>query len=583
VVADMFVNFNVLPQTLGINNFIETFWFLGVGFRIYGLVIFKKTATYNTKPHTWICKLSSFETQSAIWIAAFCISALCIFLGFVYLLSANLSISVNAMQMIITTLLLSTIFIAAMSKLFTKLYSSPKAPKQEKQLFTLASQVAHDIRSPLAALKTTLKQAQGIEEGHRIIVRNATNRINDIANNLLTKYSNPTTDAPNNKRVCNMTSELLVSVLDAILSEKRAQYVDKNVKFEFDVGHDAYGMFAKINFKAFQRTLSNLINNAVEAVEGIGTVTICLDKHNDKVSIGIVDTGKGIPPELIDKITKGLSIGKTEGHGLGVSYAVQQIQLWNGSYKIESEVGSGTRFIIELPVATPPRWFQAHITVAPNDTVIILDDDTSIHDVLNMRFKDLSVSLIHCHSYKELVQHYQDTCNCIFLLDYELVGSDKTGIDIIRELNLAAKSILVTSCYEEAAVRNACNEMGVKIIPKNFAPYVPIKVMTKQPELIFLDDDSLMTMLWQDYADFHNKEILVFNTVGEFSQAITDYNKDIPIYIDSNLQQNIKGEDVAKELFDQGYTNLYLATGYTAEDFSDMYWIKSVVGKEPLF
>ena len=59
--------------------------------------------------------------------------------------------------------------------------------------------------------------------------------------------------------------------------------------------------------------------------------------------------------------------------------------------------------------------------------------------------------------------------------------------------------------------------------------------------------------------------------------------KDIPIYIDSNLERDIKGEELAKTLYDQGYTNLYLCTGYPPETFGKMPWLKAIIGKEPPF
>ena len=55
-----------------------------------------------------------------------------------------------------------------------------------------------------------------------------------------------------------------------------------------------------------------------------------------------------------------------------------------------------------------------------------------------------------------------------------------------------------------------------------------------------------------------------------------------PFYIDSCLGDGvIKGQDLAKELYDQGYKNLYMSTGFEKEKFANMPWIKNITGKTP--
>ena len=50
---------------------------------------------------------------------------------------------------------------------------------------------------------------------------------------------------------------------------------------------------------------------------------------------------------------------------------------------------------------------------------------------------------------------------------------------------------------------------------------------------------------------------------------------------DSDLGEEIKGEYIAKNLYDQGYKNVYLATGYHPSDFDHLKWLKGVIGKTP--
>ncbi len=96
----------------------------------------------------------------------------------------------------------------------------------------------------------------------------------------------------------------------------------------------------------------NLFVNAAHAIDGKGTLRITTSADDKHVHIKIADTGKGIPPENIDKIfdpgftTKGSGVGT--GLGLSISYNI--IQKHGGALHVDSEVGRGTVFEISLPV-----------------------------------------------------------------------------------------------------------------------------------------------------------------------------------------------------------------------------------------
>jgi signal transduction histidine kinase len=96
----------------------------------------------------------------------------------------------------------------------------------------------------------------------------------------------------------------------------------------------------------------NLFVNAAHAIEEKGVLTITTSADDKNVYIKIADTGKGVPPENIDKIfdpgftTKGSGVGT--GLGLSISYNI--IQKHGGALHVDSEVGRGTVFEISLPV-----------------------------------------------------------------------------------------------------------------------------------------------------------------------------------------------------------------------------------------
>ena len=66
------------------------------------------------------------------------------------------------------------------------------------------------------------------------------------------------------------------------------------------------------------------------------------------------------------------------------------------------------------------------------------------------------------------------TTNTIFLCDYEFIGHQMNGIDIIQKFNITSQSILITSRYEDANIKNRCESINLGLIPKPMTELVPL-------------------------------------------------------------------------------------------------------------
>ncbi len=97
---------------------------------------------------------------------------------------------------------------------------------------------------------------------------------------------------------------------------------------------------------------TNLIHNALQAMDHKGTLTIKTEMANDFAKISITDTGKGIPQDIIYKIFDPFFTTKAsgEGTGLGLDIVKKIIKNHNGRIDVKSEVGVGSTFIIYLPI-----------------------------------------------------------------------------------------------------------------------------------------------------------------------------------------------------------------------------------------
>jgi hypothetical protein len=153
---------------------------------------------------------------------------------------------------------------------------------------------------------------------------------------------------------------------------------------------------------------------------------------------------------------------------------------------------------------------------------------------------------------------------------------------LIETLDIARQSILVTSRFEEPAVRARCEHLGVKLIPKGLAGFVPIHFAAlSHYDAILLDDDDMIHTVWELAAQKHQKNFLgLRNPVDLLARAAT-LCRTMPLFIDAKLGDAVQGEVIAKELYGLGFHEIYLATGYAPESYAGLSWLKGVVGKEP--
>lgn len=283
----------------------------------------------------------------------------------------------------------------------------------------LSAQVAHDIRSPLAALGAAAKNL-ALPREERALIADAVGRMQGIADDLLECYR-----APGVAAKAKAAPRELAGLIEQVVSEKRLQHKYKpGIKIEFDNG--AAGAVTAVDPKELQRLISNLLNNSLEAFEGPGTVIIGLKDLKDKILIEIIDNAKGIPPEILPRLgQKGETHGKAGGTGLGLYHARTAVEGWGGSFKIVSEPGKGTTVLIALPRAA----------VSVSRLAVLLDDDMLVHMNWKLAAKAAGVELKAYKAREDFFAGAEDLPKETPLyIDYDL-GNDLKGEDIAKELH----------------------------------------------------------------------------------------------------------------------------------------------------
>lgn len=134
-----------------------------------------------------------------------------------------------------------------------------------------------------------------------------------------------------------------------------AEYTkSKGISLIFDTNEEEKNM--AFDAEKLERVMLNLLSNAVKFTESGGNIFVYINCKDDSVTISVKDTGIGIPKEMLTKIfnrfkqVDSTNRRRAEGSGIGLSLVNSIIKLHGGKINIESELGKGSEFIIELPV-----------------------------------------------------------------------------------------------------------------------------------------------------------------------------------------------------------------------------------------
>ncbi len=212
----------------------------------------------------------------------------------------------------------------------------------------LAAGLAHEIRNPLAGIAGVIeiigRDLPSTSPARAVLkdVRQEVAQINRILTDLLE------TARPHPPQVC--LSNLNTTVEHAVMLA-RQQVLSKPIKIELHKATD----LAEVEHDSDQihQVLLNLLLNAVQAMDGAGTVRVEIGKRDDCASVVVADTGRGIPPQHLTDIFRPFYTTKGNGTGLGLSLARRIVEEHHGRIDVSSEVGKGSKFEVVLPFHMP--------------------------------------------------------------------------------------------------------------------------------------------------------------------------------------------------------------------------------------
>jgi len=311
---------------------------------------------------------------------------------------------------------------------------------------TLLAGVAHELNNPLTVvsgyssiLRQTLGDGPSRERLDRIAA--AAERCVRIVRNFLAlaRQHPPERQKVDANRVVREAVELLAYPLR----------VD-NVEVRLELAEDLPTLWADPH--QLHQVVVNLITNAHQAMHGSTasrrlTLRTRFKAADSRVSLEVIDTGGGIPPEVLGRIFEPFFTTKPvgQGTGLGLPLCLGIVEGHGGTVRVDSKVGEGTTLTIELPVVAAPAGEArpapaAHRALPPGCRVLVVDDEPDVAGVLVDLLRAEHEQVEAVSDGRAALEKIEQAAYDLILCDVRMPGLD--GPELYRALRLLHPELL---------------------------------------------------------------------------------------------------------------------------------------------
>jgi len=232
-----------------------------------------------------------------------------------------------------------------------------------------------------------------------------------------------------------------------------------------------------------KQVVVNLVTNARQAVQDASPprrlrLRTRYDAPNQRVRIEVADSGPGVPGEIRARVFDPFFTTKPDGEGTGLGLALARgiVEGHGGAIGIESPPGEGARFVIELPVETPPggsdeRDDLATAPAVPGKTILVVDDEPAVASLL--------AEALSRDGYKvDMAANGAVALRMLGARDYDLIMSDSgmpvlSGPELYREVErreprLTRRFVFVTGDILNPRTRAFLASTGAPQLEKPF-------------------------------------------------------------------------------------------------------------------
>lgn len=363
------------------------------------------------------------------------------------------------------------------NRMFDRLHESQETlieAKKAEAKAQVAAQVAHDIRSPLTSMNLALNQLQQLvpSSGAEMfsMLSHAVSRISGIVKRLTPK----TGSSESNAMEIEAPRLTLVDKVFFDVAQEHALKIPRTQKFTINGFSTTPEVWGVVQVTEIQTALSNILNNACEALEDSGTIELSAQINGKEFIVTISDNGKGIAPENLEKIfDRGISLDKIGGSGLGLYQAKKALEWSGGKITIESTVNVGTQVRLILPIEKTPAITTLEVLLEKNQKLIVADDDPMIIDLWKKKYPE-ALTFKNFTELEVALPALGELSNLVFVLDqYAGDRESFTGLVFIEKYKVNA--YLSTTEFDDPVIQEKVKMLKAKLIPKPQLAKVVVK------------------------------------------------------------------------------------------------------------
>jgi PAS domain S-box-containing protein len=223
----------------------------------------------------------------------------------------------------------------------------------------LTSGVGHEVKNPINAivvhlelLKTKLGDASAPAVRHLEVIDAEIHRLDRVVQTLV-DFSRPVE--------LQLREQDLRPVIADVLALAAEELFTHNVTLVSRM--PSAPLMANVDADLLKQAVLNVIQNGAQAMQQGGTLEVVLEEDHKTGVLRVADEGPGIPEDIREKIFDLYFTTKTGGSGIGLAMTYRVLQLHHGSVEVQSRAGSGTEFLLRIPLAAG-EWGRRHLRPA---------------------------------------------------------------------------------------------------------------------------------------------------------------------------------------------------------------------------
>ena len=347
--------------------------------------------------------------------------------------------------------------------------------------------MSHDIRTPMNAIvgysTLLIKDADDknkvIEIGKKITYssQHLLSLINDVLD--MSKIESGRTSLNSDKVD---VSEVINNISEIVLVQTKSKKQSFEIKTKGNIPSYIYADKLRLT-----QILLNLLSNAVKYTEKNGTISLVVEGYGNNGQTShlrfiVSDNGQGMSREFIEKIFEPFSretnsmTNKIQGTGLGMSITKSIIDLMGGTIDIQSELGKGSVFTVDLIFSVPLDENDDNFFADHEITRVLVGDDEiditeNIQSILSDAGLECDAAIGGLESVDKATRAYEDNNSYdVIILDWKMPDMD--GVECVRRIRKEIGKdvpIFVLSSYDVSEIEDEAKKAGVDLfLPKPF-------------------------------------------------------------------------------------------------------------------